>query len=96
MQQFLFVVEISYPSGQGVGTNVSHEWNSFEIQAQKDLPPALEKSKIARNVWLFDSENGLPNLIELSSLAKTCGLVYTAYLLQDGSVKLAEPVTLKP
>ena len=95
MQQFLFVVEISYPSDQSVGTNVSREWTIFEIRAQKELPPALAKSKITRNVWLFDSENGLPSLIELSNLAKTCGLAYTAFLLHDGLVKLATQVTLK-
>ena len=96
MSQFLFVVEISHPSGEAVGTNVSSEWNNFEIDAQKVLPPALAKSKITRNVWLFDSENGLPNLISLTNLAQKCGLAYTAYLLQDDPVKLAKPINTKP
>ena len=90
MQQFLFVVEISYPSGPAGGTNVSHEWSNFEVRAQKELPPALAKSKITRNVWLFDSENGLPSLIELSNLAKTCGLAYKAFLLPERAISLAK------
>ena len=90
MQQFLFVVEISYPSGSAVGTNVSHEWSSFEAAAQNGLPPALAKNKIARNVWLFDSENALPSLIELSNLAKNCGLVYKSFLLPEKATSLAK------
>ena len=96
MSKFLFVVQISYPSGLAVGTNVSVEWHNFEIDAKNELPPVLEKQKITRNVWLFDSENGLPSLMSLTNLAQNCGLAYTAYLLQDDPVRLAKPIDTKP
>lgn len=94
MYKFLFVVDISYPAESTFGTNVSSEWNSFEVELQKELSPSLMKSKTSRNIWLFDSENALPDLLKLSGLAEKFGLTYTSFLISGDIVSLAKPIKI--
>jgi hypothetical protein len=94
MYKFLFVVDISYPAGSTFGTNVSSEWNSFEVRVQKELPPSIWKSRTSRNVWLLDCENALPDLLALSGLAESCGMAYTASLISGDIVSLAKPIKI--
>jgi hypothetical protein len=91
MSQFLFVVDISYPQQGAVGTNVSSEWNSFEIDTKNKLPPSLQSKQISRNVWLFDSENTLPDLLSLSNLAASHNLAYRAFLISGEVTSLVKP-----
>ena len=92
MEQFLFVVDI--PTGLETSVpplNVSNEWLQFENRSKSIKLPVGTISHPTRNVWLFDTKNALPALLELSGLAQGLGLTYNAFLI-SGEITQLSPI----
>jgi hypothetical protein len=87
MQQFLFIVEIPKANHTIPPSHVTAQWQSFEGELDATQSSVVKSTKTSRNVWLFDSKNALPALLELSGLAEKHGLAYKAYLI-SGDVTL--------
>ena len=87
MPQFLFIIEIPKDDHTISPSHESIQWQAYEAECDKEPLLALKKMRISRNVWLFDCENTLPDLLELSGLAKKQGLIYKTYLI-SGDVTL--------
>ena len=96
MPQILFVAEVPPIPDNSYGTTVSPAWSQFANKAAPTLKTAKGTKQLQSNAWLLPADNALPVLAELSALASTHNLSYSALLVPDGAVVLALDVKPKP
>jgi hypothetical protein len=88
MSHFLFIVDmppVKHGTTNNPQMNTAVSWPSFESRADEIYLPSQSSIRLCRNVWLLDAEKSLPILLNLSSLAKTHELRYSAHLI-DGDI----------
>ena len=90
MPHFLFVVEVPPVPENSHGLYMSPGFSKFASEAAPKIKSVKGTIQLQTNVWLFPADNALPLLVELSALASSCSLSYSALLI-SGDVT---PMTL--
>jgi len=93
--KILFVANFALSEDEIAVKGATKIWIDFENDANKLKLPASSAKKLSRNVWLLDSENTLPYLLELANLAKTHNILYQAYFLHDDLVEMTAKPQMK-
>ena len=62
--------------------NTSGTWLKFQNGTKSMKLQSASARQVSRNVWMLDAKNSLPLLLELSALANTCSLQYSAFLVE--------------